>query len=144
MIPGRRGLLTALIASPLLLGCARPMICAPGTGSAITLYTLYFGQSVPGRGPVTDAEWQGFLAASVTPNLPDGYTVWNAGGAWMNPKTLTTISESTKVLAAALPTGDGGTGDGGLAAVNRVRAAYQTTFHQQSVGMTAEPVCGSF
>ena len=105
----------------------------------MTLYTLYFGESVPGRGPVTDSEWQGFLAESVTPNLPDGYTVWNAAGAWLNPKTRATISEPTKVLAAALPAGDAG-----LAAVNRVRAAYRSAFRQQAVGMTTEPVCGAF
>ena len=105
----------------------------------MTLYTLYFGESVPGRGPITDAEWRGFLAASVTPNLPDGYTVWNATGAWLNPKTQATISEPTKVLATALPAGDAG-----LAAVNRVRTAYRSAFQQQSVGMTTEPVCGAF
>jgi Protein of unknown function (DUF3574) len=105
----------------------------------MTLYTLYFGESVPGRGSITDAEWQGFLTGSVTPNLPDGYTVWNAAGAWLNPKTQATISEPTKVLATALPPGGAG-----LAAVNRVRAAYRLAFRQQSVGMTVEPVCGAF
>jgi hypothetical protein len=105
----------------------------------MTLYTLYFGQSVPGRGPVTDAEWQRFLAESVTPNLPEGYTVWDARGAWLNPETRATMSEPTKVLATALPRENAGQD-----AVSRVRAAYRSTFHQQSVGMTTEPVCGEF
>ncbi len=130
-------MLTALLASPLLLACTTPPAACPG--SRMTLYTLYFGESVPGRGLVTDAEWQGFLAASVTPNLPGGYTVWDARGAWLNPRTRTTISEPTKVLAAALPPGYAG-----QAAIDRVRTAYRSAFQQQSVGMTTESVCGDF
>ncbi len=59
--------------------------------------------------------------------------------AWMNPATLRTISEATKILIAALPE----TPDN-LAAINRIRSAYQVRFHQQLVGMTIERACAVF
>jgi hypothetical protein len=50
-----------------------------------------------------------------------------------------TIKEPTKVLAVALPVSEAS-----LAAVNRIRDAYQIQFHQQIVGMTAAQACGTF
>ena len=40
---------------------------------------------------------------TVTANLPNGYTVFDANGAWMNPITHRTIREATKMLLVALP-----------------------------------------
>ena len=120
--------------------CTRPMEqCSPGMGPPVLVFTLFFGQSVAGRGDVTDIEWRGFLDDTVTPNLPNGYTVIEANGAWMNPITHTTIKEPTKVLLAALPFATGS-----LAIVNRIRTDYQIRFHQQLVGMTTGPACGAF
>jgi hypothetical protein len=118
---------------------APPTGCAPGTGAPMQVFTLYFGKAVPGRGDLTDKEWQDFQDDTVTANLPDGYTLLDARGAWMNPMTRRTTQEATKVLVVALPTGPDS-----LAAVNRVRTEYQARFHQQSVGMTVQPGCGSF
>lgn len=123
-------------------GCAPRAVssaCAAGMGAPVLVYTLYFGEQIPGRGDLTDAEWRGFLDDTITPNLPNGYTVWDAKGAWMNPMTHRTIREPTKVLTVALPVDQAG-----LAAVNRIRSAYQVAFRQQLVGMTSAPACGSF
>jgi hypothetical protein len=133
---------TCLAAVSILAGCAQavpPPVCAAGMGTPMTVFTLYFGQSVAGRPDVTDAEWDRFRDGTITPNLPDGYTVWDARGAWMNPRTRTTIKEPSKVLAVALPAGPAG-----LVAVNRVREAYQRDFHQQAVGLTSAEGCGAF
>jgi hypothetical protein len=100
---------------------------------------LYFGRSVEGRGPVTDSEWEQFRDEAITPNLPNGYTVLDGVGAWMNPKSRTTITETTKILIAATPDDDASS-----AAVQRVRSAYEQTFRQISVGMTTHVGCGSF
>lgn len=105
----------------------------------MTVFTLYFGQSVAGRSDVTGAEWDRFRDGTITPNLPDGYTVWDASGAWMNPRTRTTIHEPAKVLAVALPVSRAS-----IAAVNRIRDAYQRDFHQQAVGITSAEGCGAF
>jgi hypothetical protein len=123
-------------------GCARtvpPMTCAAGMGPPVIVFTLYFGESISGRRDLTDAEWQQFVDSTITPNLPNGYTLWNAHGAWMSPMTRKTIKEPTKVLAVALPVSEAS-----LVSVNRIRDAYQIQFHQEIVGMTAAQACGAF
>ncbi|WP_158258675.1 DUF3574 domain-containing protein [Rhodopila globiformis] len=103
------------------------------------VFNLFFGKSIPRRGDLTQAEWQQFLDDSVTVNLPNGYTVVDASGAWMDPTTRRTIKEASKLLIVALPVTPLS-----LAAVNRIRNEYQSRFRQQLVGMTVEPACGSF
>ncbi len=121
-------------------GCAPPAPgCAPGTGQPMHVYSLFFGQAVPNRPDVTAHEWVGFIEDTVTPALPDGFTVLDARGAWLNPRSGRTVHEATKVLVVALPDTPSG-----LDAVNRVRAAYQSRFNQQLVGMTVQPSCGLF
>ncbi len=103
------------------------------------MFEMFFGRSIPGRSDLTDQEWRTFLDDTVTMNLPNGYTVQDAYGAWMNPITHKTIREATKVVLAALPDGPDS-----RAAVDRIRTAYQLRFHQQLVGMTVTQICGSF
>ena len=116
-----------------------PATCPPGTGTPTRIFTLYFGQSIPNRAPLNDAEWQVFQSQFITANLPDGYTILDGTGAWRAPDSRSTIAETTKILIAAEPDTQAS-----LAANERVRAAYKTAFHQQSVGMTNQAACGSF
>ncbi len=99
----------------------------------------FFGQSVTGRGAVTAAEWSGFVEDTVAKALPDGFTIFDARGAWFSPRAGRTIHEATKVILVALPDRPAS-----LEAVNRVRAIYQARFNQQLVGMTVQPTCGTF
>jgi hypothetical protein len=134
--------IAGLIALAASLGaCTGPVhpACAPGTGSAMALFTLYLGEAIHGRPDLTTQEWQSFRDNTVTAALPDGYTILDANGAWMNPATHKTGMEATKVVIAALPDTPQS-----LAAINRIRSAYQAAFHQQSVGMTVQPACGAF
>jgi len=128
-----------LVAS--LNGCAGPAVpsCAAGLGAPATIFSLYFGRAIPGRGDLTDKEWQAFLDKTITANLPNGYTIFDATGGWMNPVTHATINENTKVLLVALPDGPDG-----LSAINRIRATYQIEFHQQLVGMMVQRGCAAF
>jgi len=116
-----------------------PLTCAAISAAPTHLYTLYFGRSVKGRADVTDAEWLDFRDRSITPNLPDGYTVLDATGAWMNPQSRVTITETTKVLVTSLPP----TQDA-FAAIQRVRQAYRDRFNQLLIGMTRQPGCADF
>jgi hypothetical protein len=122
-------------------GCAvrQPQTCAPGLGPPVAIFTLFLGRAIPGRVDLTGQEWQAFLDSTVTANLPNGYTVFDAQGGWMNPITRRTIQEGTKVLMVALPEQPES-----LAAINRIRTAYQLKFQQQLVGMTVEQGCGEF
>ena len=103
------------------------------------IYTLYFGRSVAGRPEVSDQEWRAFRDQVITPALPNGYTVLDGQGAWMNPRSRATIYEATKILVVALPDVPGG-----LSVVNRIRSAWQHRFHQYVVGMTVQTGRGSF
>ena len=122
-------------------GCAAPVTrsCAPGYGPPVTVFTLFLGKAIPGREDLTDREWSAFLDTVVTANLPNGYTVMDARGGWMNPITHNTIKEATKLLLVALPDLPDS-----LATINRIRTAYQLRFHQQLVGMTVTSACGTF
>lgn len=122
-------------------GCAGadPLACAPGTGKPAALFTLYFGEAIRGRPNLSEPEWQSFLDRVVTPAVPDGYTVLDGSGAWRNPATGTTAREATKILIVALPDTPGS-----LAAINRVRTAYQAEFRQVLVGMTVARTCAAF
>jgi hypothetical protein len=124
---------------PLLLSaCAAPR-CQPGAGQDMQIFNLYFGRSVAGRAEVSDKEWREFRDQVITSALPNGYTVLDGQGAWMNPRLRTTISEDTKILVVALPDAPES-----RATINRIRSLWQRRFHQYVVGMTVQTGCGSF
>ena len=147
MIRGVRGIspvvravcLATMIASQ--AGCAAMpgVACPAGFGQPMQVFELFFGLAIAGRNDLTEKEWQAFMGDTVTANLPDGYTVMDASGAWMNPITHQTTREASRVIVVALPDSPDS-----LAAVNRIRTTYQVRFHQQLVGMTVTRACGSF
>jgi uncharacterized protein YceK len=132
------GLCTTWLLVLLLSGCGSPR-CQPEAGQGMQIYTLYFGRSVRDRAPVSDPEWRNFRNQVITPALPDGYTVLDGQGAWMNPHSRVTIAEATKVLVVALPEAPDN-----LTVINRIRNSWQHRFHQYVVGMTVQSGCGSF
>ena len=127
-----------MTALTLLSGCGAPS-CPAGSGQPMRIYDLYFGRAVTGRGEVTEQEWRSFRDRVITPALPNGYTVTDGTGAWMNPKSRATIFEPSKILTVAMP--DAAESQ---ATVNRIRSAWQRRFHQYVVGMTVQYGCGSF
>jgi hypothetical protein len=141
--PGRLAPVTCL--AVMLCGCTvatdnrSGRQCPPGHGVPMTAYELFFGRSIAGHGEVTDSVWTDFLEHVVTPNLPNGYTVFDAAGHWRDPGTGHGVQERTKVLLAALPD----TPDS-AATIARIRQAYGTRFHQSLVGQTTTTVCAAF
>lgn len=144
----RHSALLAFCCAALLAACAPAPNTGPGTmaescpaafGGPLLMFHLFLGRSMPPFGEVTDGEWDKFANQIVTPALPNGYTVYDATGAWMSPASGKTIRERTKVLMAALPDTPGS-----IAAVKRISNDYRVKFHQQVVGMTVTPACGSF
>jgi hypothetical protein len=128
-----------------LVGCTAPQPavqtggCPVAQGTPVLVYELFFGRSIHGRAEVSDRAWDDFLGQVVTPTLPNGYTVLDGAGAWLNPATGQTVHERTKVLLVALPDAAAS-----AAAVAQVRQAYARQFHQTLVGMTVAPACGAF
>jgi len=97
-------------------------------------YQLFFG-----RAHITDQEWVEFAARVVTPNLPDGFTAFDADGQWLNPDTRRISQERTRVIVVAVP-------DTPVArsAIAQIKDEYRQRFHQISVGTVVHPVCGAF
>ncbi len=124
----------ALICCALAItGCA-PLACGHLGGAPMLEYQLFFG-----RASVTDQAWTEFSAQVVTPNLPDGFTAFDADGQWMNPNTHRIGQERTKVIIVAVPDTQAS-----AAAIARIKDEYRQRYHQLSVGTTVHPVCGAF
>jgi Protein of unknown function (DUF3574) len=132
----------------LIAGCAEP----PGPTLPALPYTcllpeeqrmlvaeLFFSRSIKGRGPLSDAEWTEFAAQTITPNFPDGFTVFDGEGQWRNPQTGRIAGGRTKILLVAAKR------EPDLARrLAAVIDAYKTQFHQQSVGHITRDSCAAF
>jgi hypothetical protein len=92
-----------------------------------------------GRAPVSEAEWADFAAREVTPRFPDGFTVFNARGQWLNPGTGMIGHEASWVVRVVVPPGDDVAGK-----VEAVSAAYRTRFAQFAVGVVSGAACARF
>jgi hypothetical protein len=100
---------------------------------------LFFGRGIKGREPLTDAEWADFAAQTITPNFPDGFTVFDGEGQWRNPQTGRIAGGRTKILLVAAKR------EPDLARrLAAVIDAYKTKFRQQSVGLITRDSCAAF
>ncbi len=131
----------AALGALLLLGAcaAAPETCPAGAGPA-TIAEAYFGRNVKGRAPVTDAEWVRFMADTVTPAFPDGLTVLDGQGQWLNADRRIS-REQSKVLLLVLPGQNQATASARLAPVT---TAWKTRFAQESVLTVFRPGCAAF
>jgi hypothetical protein len=100
---------------------------------------LFFGRSIRGRGPLTDAEWKTFARDVITPNFPAGFTVFDGEGQWQNPAAGAIGRERTKMLLVAAPRAPDL-----KRRLSAVIDAYKTRFHQQSVGIITRDACAAF
>lgn len=100
---------------------------------------IFFGRDIPGRAPLTEAEWSDFVARVITAQFPDGFTVLDGQGQWLDQRTGQTVHEPSKILlAAADPESDL------TARIGAVTDAYRKEFNQQSVGVMTSAACGAF
>jgi hypothetical protein len=140
----RGGLRFAPPALLLLAGCAevtatQTYACLLPSEERMLVAELFFGRNIAGRGPLTDAEWHAFAAEIVTPNFPDGFTVFDGEGQWRNPASGRIAQDPTKILLVAAKRAPS------LAArLAAVIEAYKTRFRQQSVGIITRDSCAAF
>jgi hypothetical protein len=122
----------ALLLAGLLAGCAAappPSLCSPAetqAGCAVATQ-LFFGLSRPDGGVVSEAEWREFLADTVTPRFPAGFTILAAEGQWRADDTAALMRESSRVL---LIVHQAGADDAAIAALI---GTYKARFRQDSV-----------
>jgi hypothetical protein len=113
---------------------AQPDLQCGGNQKSWMVAELLFGRS-----NVSDAAWDRFLAAEVTPRFPDGLTVYDARGQWRNPQTKKISRERSKVVMIAMPPADDN-----QTRLSAIIEVYKTRFKQQSVGLILRPSCVSF
>ena len=130
--------LVFLCASHGVASCAGCGLSVPGP-KPMLVTQLFFGRSVPHRGPVTAGEWSRFLREHVTTLFPDGFTVYDGYGQWLNPKTQAISRDPTKVVVIA-------TADTRKCAPRSLscRRPTERLFHQESVGVLSATECGAF
>jgi hypothetical protein len=107
-------------------------VCRDGERQAVA-DTLFFGTAKP-DGAVTPAEWNDFLATTVTPRFPDGLTVWPAAGQWISATGI--VREASYVVSivhADDPARD--------SAIREIMQAYKTRFQQEAVLRTRAATC---
>ncbi len=119
-----------------LPGCEMPPDCTIGS-PALTV-NLFFGRERPHGAPITDAEWNQFLAEVVTPRFPEGLTVTDGRGQWRNEQGVETHEASTVVTIVTDPEADTDT------KIDAIRHDYRRRFDQQSVGVTTNESCADF
>ena len=129
-------LLLALSAAPAL--AQAPACPFPGQ-SPLLVVQLFFGQSMRGAGLISRRAWQRFVADTITPTLPAGFTITDAYGQWQDPTTQIIGREPTELLIVAAP--DSPAFRAGIAAIVD---AYRRRFDQRAVGLVSTPGCGAF
>jgi NADH:ubiquinone oxidoreductase subunit E len=88
---------------------------------------LYFGRNIKGGGEVSEAEFQAFIDAEITPRFPDGLTVYDADGQFLDI-TGTLIEEPSQVVSLIFedtPENE--------QSIDQIIAAYKQQFQQESV-----------
>ena len=96
--------------------------------SAYMRTELFFGMDKPTGGTVSEDEWQRFVAEVVTPRFPDGLTVDDALGQYLDGKTL--VREKSKQLILIYPRKFK---TASSRKIEEIRAAYIKAFDQRSV-----------
>jgi hypothetical protein len=132
----------------MLTGCAKsqtqlavpsPYACLLPGEQRMLVAELFFSRGIKGREPLSDAEWAAFAAQTITPNFPDGFTVFDSEGQWRNPQTGLIARERTKILLVAAKR------EPDLAQrLSAVVDAYKARFRQQSVGIITRDSCAAF
>jgi hypothetical protein len=121
------------------IATAQEPSCPLANEKPMLVTQLFFGLSMRGRGPVTPHEWAEFLRRNVTPRFPDGFTVYEAMGQWLDPHSRAVVRERSKVVVIAAD--DTAEVHTKIAAVSDL---YRKAFHQQSVGVITRTECAAF
>ncbi|PSB13791.1 hypothetical protein C7B61_10490 [filamentous cyanobacterium CCP1] len=88
---------------------------------------LYFGRNIAGGGEVSEAEFQAFIDAEITPRFPNGLTVYDADGQFLD-STGTLIQEPSQVVSLIFE--DTVENE---QSIDEIIAAYKQQFQQESV-----------
>lgn len=130
----------ALLAAGLLAACAPVDPPCPAGTQPATVAEAYFGRAMRDRDPVSEAEWQGFLADIVTPAFPDGLSAQDAQGQWRGSDGRI-LREASKRLVVVLPGADA---PAARARLRPIEEAWKARFRQESVMTVYRSACVGF
>lgn len=135
-------LLAATVMALLALSCSdhQTWTC-PEDLEPYTEFNFYFGQEKGDGGEVSDAEWQAFLSDIVTPRFPDGLTVFDARGQWLDTEADRLYREHAKVLNVLVPAERA---DAAKQSLDDIANDYVERFDQQVVFKTSRESCAGF
>ena len=114
--------LAIVLAGLALAGCAAP---PPGCSDGV-LTRLYLGRGSP-QGEVPQAQWEAFVADTVTAHFPAGFTVLDARGQWRG-ENGGIGREATQVVEIVHDDGAAARAD-----IAAVAEAYRRRFEQEAV-----------
>ena len=101
--------------------------------------TLYFGQSKPGGGMVTEKEWNSFKEEYISKVFKEGCSIIHVEGAWKDTSTNELITEPTYQVVYYYKTSPAVSRQ-----IDSLRYWYQTLYQQQSVLRVDKNVKTSF
>src|SRR3954471_12974100 len=102
------------------------LIAGCRTAGSWTRSELFFGTAcATGCAPVSEADWERFVADQITPRFPNGFTVFPARGRWQGDAGPQ--DEQTHVLIVVYPSGD----PNAAARLQELRKMYRETFRQE-------------
>ena len=144
-----RGALVTLISMTVALSVV-PVACSDGSDGGIACpdglepfveFNFYFGLEKGDGSEVSEAEWRAFLAEEVTPRFPDGLTVFDASGQWLDTEADRLYREGTKVLNVLVPVESA---EEAKRALDEIADDYVERFDQQVVFKTSREACAGF
>jgi hypothetical protein len=119
-----------------LLACLLLASCA---SNRMVETNLYFGQSKPDGGSVSEKEWNGFKEEYIARVFKEGSTVLPATGNWFDPVSHQLITEPTYVVIYFYDRSKEISKQ-----IDSLRYWYKTKFQQQSVLRVDKKVKASF
>ena len=136
----RTGMVLAVVLSFALPACdlLDGSECPPGSESFVE-YQLFMGRGGAAGEIVSDADWEDFLAASVTPRFPDGLTVLDGSGQWRDAAGQIEKERSKVLILYAT-----GNESSLRADVDAISSEYEQRFDQESVLRVVDKACVSF
>ena len=102
---------------------------------------LYFGTGLVDspRAALSEEDWRAFLDREVTPRFPDGFTVLDAYGQWLDRSTNSIEHLRSKVVVILHEDTPKRRAD-----IDAIRAAWKTSTHAQSVLLASQAADVSF
>ena len=127
-------LLLVILAAP-----ATAQIACRADQKSSAVVEMMFGRKIGDRIAVTNTAWARFVDREITPRFPDGLSVVDAAGQWMDTDKKRVVREPSKIVTIVLRDSEKG-----QAEIDAIAQAYKKRFKQQSVGVIVRGACVSF